>query len=307
VTNLNPNGEIFLHILIPAFGSSPYLNEALDSIIQIEEMAEVLVTVVDDASATSEIKEIVDRFSSYGIVYVRNLENLGLSANFEKSMNLSAGQFTLIMGSDDKVLPNVVSEIRQLDLNFPGHDFIQLKTRVIDKNGMPSLSSVDKIKQLITPSAARAGSINEGRLLSSLMVGDWAYFPAIAWRTSIRENLHWNSNYKNAIDLSLLARVASQGGSMGITKNCGFEYRRHSASISSQLANTTIRVSEELDVHYWVKENYRGRYRNQVRILASLAITIRLHALQSAIINFYGNPKGALKIAKIALSKLKSL
>ena len=77
----------FLHVFIPAFGHSPYLRTAIKSAIEsVDESTPI--TVIDDASPTSEVFSIAAEFKPR-IEYRRNDVNLGISANFLNSFNLS--------------------------------------------------------------------------------------------------------------------------------------------------------------------------------------------------------------------------
>jgi glycosyltransferase involved in cell wall biosynthesis len=75
-----------LHVMIPAYGKSPYLRQTLESAVKHLPL-EVPITVIEDPSNESSIENLVKEFSR--VQYVKNSERLGIGGNFNKSIDLS--------------------------------------------------------------------------------------------------------------------------------------------------------------------------------------------------------------------------
>ena len=101
-----------VHVLVPAYGPSPYLSGTLRSVVAAAD-AGTRVTVVDDGSPGPEVQEIVAPYG-HAVEYVRLPANLGVAGSFQACVDASAGEYTVIMGSDDLMEPWYVEEVLSL-------------------------------------------------------------------------------------------------------------------------------------------------------------------------------------------------
>jgi glycosyltransferase involved in cell wall biosynthesis len=292
-----------LSIMVPAFGESPYLCETLESLATNTNSNSVRIYVVDDSSPTDNVREICAAYSDR-VTYIRNEKNIGLAANFQNCINLSKSEYTMIMGSDDRVLNGLESAFDAAIQKWPSTVVLQLGVKVIDESGRPVKGLPERVKSLISPSSAVDYSSNGLGLVKRLLIGDWFYFPAIIWQTETLKNYSLQNNYRTAVDLDLLLNMALKDEVFTFSSAPSFEYRRHSESVSSQLSQNEQRVREELSVHAnFIKKAHELGYMG-FDSFAKLAITIRLHAFKSGIAMSVRNPKLASRIIKIALSPI---
>ena len=292
-----------LSIMVPAFGESPYLSETLESLATNTYRNTVNIYVVDDSSPTDNVRDICAAYSDR-VHYMRNEKNIGLAANFQNCINLSRSEYTMIMGSDDRVLNGLESAFETAIQKWPSTAVLQLGVKVIDESGRPVNGLPERVKSLISPSSAVDYSSNGLGLVKRLLIGDWLYFPGIVWQTEILKKYSLQNNYRTAVDLDLLLNMALEDEVFTFSSAPSFEYRRHSGSISSQLSHNEQRVREELSVHAnFIKKAHELGYK-QFDLFAKLAITIRLHALKSGIAMSVRNPKLASRMIKIALSPI---
>jgi glycosyltransferase involved in cell wall biosynthesis len=280
----------FLHVFIPAFGHSPYLRTAIKSAIEsVDESTPI--TVIDDASPTSEVFSIAAEFKPR-IEYIRNEVNLGISANFLNSFNLSSGLFTLVMGSDDEMLPGYELELSKSFNRFPYTTVFQPRVLVMNAASETCTPLVDRVKRMIQGKVEQDLIMNPLNLAKKLFIGDFMYFPATAWRTETLKSANWNLTYQNAVDLDLLFQL-SLGDEQFVFQNAQtFRYRRHSASISSVLALESTRLNEELAAHLMAKNLLPEKSGVLINLLAHLAPTVRIHAM---IIGIKQLPKNPIK------------
>ena len=294
--------SVFLHVFIPAFGHSPYLMDAIKSAIESVE-ATTPITVIDDASPTKEVQSIVAEFQPR-VQYLCNESNLGVAGNFLNACNLSTGRFTVVMGSDDQMLPGYESELSKSFSSFPDSTVIQPRVVVINEAGKICKPLVDRVKRRIQGPVSQDTVINPLALARKLFIGDFMYFPATAWRTETLKSANWNLTYKNAVDLDLLFQLSLSGEQFVFQKAQTFKYRRHSNSVSSVLAQESTRLKEELAAH-WMATNLLPKESGfLIRLLAHLAPTVRIHAM---IIGIKQLPKNPIKGAKHFLRALGTL
>ena len=295
----------FLHVFIPAFGHSPYLRDAIESAIE-SVAATTSITVIDDASPTKEVRSIVAEFQPR-VQYLCNETNLGVAGNFLNSFNLSTGRFTVVIGSDDQMLPGYESELSKTFSIFPDSTVIQPSVVVINEAGHICKPIVDRVKRRIQGPVPTDTVVNPLALARKLFIGDFMYFPATAWKTETLKSANWNLTYKNAVDLDLLFQLSLSGEQFVFQNAKTFKYRRHSDSVSFVLAQESTRLREELAAHWMAKNLLPKKSGLLIRLLVHLAPTVRIHAMLIAIKQLPKNPiKGAKHFLR-ALGPLKQI
>ena len=100
-----------LHVMIPAYGESPHLEETLTS--ACENLSEsVLITVLEDPSEVNVIESITSKFK-LRVNFQKNNERLGIANNFNKCLELSQGKFTQICGHDDLIIKDPTNILKK--------------------------------------------------------------------------------------------------------------------------------------------------------------------------------------------------
>ncbi|CAB4335921.1 unannotated protein [freshwater metagenome] len=293
-----------VHFIVPAFGASPYLSETLDSIVKATDES-VPITVLDDATPSTHVWDATKPFYDR-VVYERNDTNLGIAANFARAFEISTGDFTVIVGSDDRILPNYLPQLQRSLIQHPQATLVHPKVRVINELGNTVNPLADRVKAFIQKRFANQQSLNGVELIDRLLVGDWMYFPAIAWRTQEVSRHHWNGRLKTACDLDFLLRLAADKAQFAYSPTVSFEYRRHKYSISSALAANGVRLAEELSVHATFLRLHGQDAPWKTRVLCRMAITIRLHGLWMALSASLRNPKLSWSLLRVSLRLIKS-
>ncbi|MEI7778652.1 MAG: glycosyltransferase family 2 protein [Actinomycetes bacterium] len=269
----------WLHVLIPAYGASPYLAETLSS--WKSELAVgndlLAVTVVDDGSPSGDIEELVK--ACEGVSYIRNPVNLGVAANFAHCAELSQGEYTVICGSDDLALPGYVNAMRKLLRQFPESVFAMPGVAVIDEAGMLTRPLVDRVKGWLGPRKLGPQVLSGERLATSLLLGNWLYFPAITWQTKALREFGFRIDQTTAMDLDLELRMIFSGGTVAYEPVRMFAYRRHSASISATEASNGARFREEAAVSSWARRQALELGWRRAAFAAAIRPTSRAHRL----------------------------
>ena len=266
----------FLHVLIPAYGASPYLSRTLAS-WEPQIGPDVVVTVVDDASPGSEVADITRDFGFAD--YVRNQENLGVAANFARCANLAQGEFAILCGSDDIVESGYARGMQALADRFPGATMLTPAVTVIDEADAEVRPLTDRVKDLLKPHVGQDVLLGGSRLVSSLVSGNWLYFPAIAWRTEVLVEFGFRTDQTTVMDLDLELRLLFSGHTLAYTPERLFRYRRHDSSVSSREAVLGRRFEEERVVSEYAARTAAEHNWRTAAVLANLRPTSRLHEL----------------------------
>jgi glycosyltransferase involved in cell wall biosynthesis len=273
-------------IMLPYYGSKALLQEAVESVLHQRQRDSWTLTILDDAYPDPAAGEWLSALEDPRVTYIRNKRNLGLAENFQQALEMSRGQYTIFLGSDDRMLPNYLESLTRLTKLSFGAEILQPGVRVIDDKGLVVRPLADRIKTLIRPPLTPGAEL---RILSgeplavSLMRGDWAYFPALAWKTSAIREIGFNTSMETALDLRLLVETICMGGRLALGREISFEYRRHASSVSSELARHGDRFREEEELFRLLEQKFVKMGWDKARRAAQWHLTSRAYQLISRI------------------------
>lgn len=265
-----------LEIVVAAYGPSPYLSLTLDSTAAAMP-ADIRITVLDDASPDDAVERIAAAHAGR-VAYRRNDQNLGTSGSFNAAMRISRARYTLLVGPDDLLLPGAADAYAAALTRYRGVAAVQPAVVTIDGDGRPSAALADRIKRLLQP---KPGILLDEQLATGLLLGNWTYNPAIAWRTDLVGTIPFDEELHTAMDLDRLLRLAFAGEAFGLGDEAAFAYRRHSGAVSS-VNKGRKRLAEELGIHAWARTEARARGWRKAAVAAQGAASARLHGLQLA-------------------------
>ena len=235
---MNPK---LLHVVIPAYGESPYLRETLTSALKFLS-PDIPITVIEDPSGEQNLKSLVEEFPR--VEYILNEKRLGISGNFTKSLKISRGIFTQICGSDDIFINNPLKFIEESSLDLEKVAAIAFNVSVINYNGNKQVSIPDIVKRVLRPNFLKTKIFANKKIFENLMLGDWLYFPAIIWRTETVNSYEFAGEFHTAMDLDILIRLLGDNKQIAYIEGKILGYRRHSQSASSLYAKSTGRFDE---------------------------------------------------------------
>jgi glycosyltransferase involved in cell wall biosynthesis len=122
-------------ISISAYKST-YLNKCIDSILR-QDFPDFELIILNDCSP-EPIEEIVKSFSDDRIRYYENERNTGaenLVLNWNRCLDLAEGDYFIIMGDDDMLESNYLTEFNRLIAGYPGINVWHCRSAIIDKDG----------------------------------------------------------------------------------------------------------------------------------------------------------------------------
>ncbi|MBW8761690.1 MAG: glycosyltransferase [Microbacterium sp.] len=266
-----------LDICVPYWGDPATFIETIESVRAQEDPAWRLV-IIDDGYPGTAIAEYVDDLADERILYTRNETNVGIIENFRRAVAAAEGSHVVVLGSDDLLLPNYVSHVRQTIAAFPDADVIQPGVRVIGSDGTPTRTLVDEVKQrLLTPK--KPTTLVGEEMARSLLVGNWLYWPSLAIRTEPAKRIGFQDGLPIILDLALLIDIAFEGGTLRYTGVESFCYRRHAESLSQTTLLDGSRFDDER--RFYVATAQRAQladWRRAARAARGRAMS-RLHAL----------------------------
>lgn len=265
-----------IEFLVPYYGAPGLAIEALES-VRAQTSDRWRVMVLDDAHPTSEVRDWITRSGDERIGYLRNETNLGAGGNFRKALSVATAEHVAFLGCDDRLLPRYVERVSEL-MDEPGVVAVQPGVSVIDAAGVACSPRADRLKRRLRPPSGLQGG---ERLATSLLNGNWTYFPSITWRLDRLRAIGFRQ-YDVVQDLALLLDLLLVDGVVRLDDEVVFEYRRHGAALSSRSARTGVRFAEERHLLSAIAEELADRGWSSAARAARLRWTSRAHAVSLA-------------------------
>lgn len=269
-----------IDITLPFWGDPDLLFLAVES-VRAQTDPRWRLTVLDDAFPDARVEEYFTRIDDERIVYRRHSENIGLVANFQASVDSAVCDHVVVFGGDDVLLPGYVAAAHQALERHPDADIVQPGVVVVDDTGRPSLPLVDRVKQrLLAPRSDGGDVVLSGqRLATSLVRGDWLYWPSLVFRTDSVRVHRFRDDLPIILDLAILLDIAFDGGSLVVIPDTVFAYRRHIASASQTSILDGRRFADERRFYRETFERAAAAGWGSTARMARLRPFSRLHSL----------------------------
>ncbi len=264
--------------MMPFYGRADHFRAAVESVLAQTDPDWRLV-VIDDHNPDEAPGHWLVELGDSRIRYVRNAVNAGINVNFQSAIDLAEAPWLTIFGCDDVMLPGYVARIKELIGKRPDATFIHPGTRVIDENGDPTTTLVDRMKALYRPRFQGSLELSGERMAVSLTRGNWMNFPAIAWQRDAICRIGFRPNYNVVQDLALAIDLAFAGARLVVDDQVVFEYRRHSASVSSWRATEGSRFAEEQTYFRSLSREFSNRGWRRAARVARMHTSSRINAL----------------------------
>jgi glycosyltransferase involved in cell wall biosynthesis len=266
-----------LDIALPFYGDVAFMKQTVQSILNQTDPNWRLV-VVDDGYPDETLPSWFEGLGDERVQYQRNVQNLGANGNFQKCLSLLAAEYCLVMGADDLLEPNFVERIHESIAKNPGISMIHPAVKVIDENNEEISTRSDQVKKSIRQSQRSSKLLSGENLATSLMKGNWMYFPSIVWKTKTIQEIGFRPGFHVCQDLGLAMDLIMKGGEMALIEDEIFRYRRHQESDSSVKAISGERFKDEKHFFTVMATDLKKMEWNSAARAARLHSTSRLHA-----------------------------
>lgn len=233
-----------IDIMMPFYGDVGQLRIAVQSVLA-QDSPDWRLVVIDDRYPGDAHTAYLASIDDPRVEVVVNERNLGVAGNFQRSVDLATASHCTIMGCDDILLPGYVGRMKELIGRTPGAAYFQPGVQVIDENGDPTTPLADRVKSYYRWTRRNSPELAGEALATSLLRGNWTYFPSICWQTATIRRHGFDPDFGVVLDLALQFEIATSGGVLVIDEVPIFRYRRHRASVSSATAVDGSRFEEE--------------------------------------------------------------
>jgi glycosyltransferase involved in cell wall biosynthesis len=212
-------------ICIPTFDRLAFLQEAVTS-ARAQSLANIEIVISDDGHSTGLRDWCLSQVAVDGRVrYYKTPRRLGLAGNWNFLANMAAGDFLVLMGDDDRLLPCFVERLlatADADVVFSNH-------YLIDENGRRLHYESQLATRRYSREGLRPGAVEDPQMTvwkNSVPMSSSIVRTSEVRRLGFKEDI-------NTPELELFVRLASDGGRFVFVGDYLAEYRVHAGSETS--------------------------------------------------------------------------
>lgn len=122
-------------VIMPVYGNPKFFVHSFNSVINQKVDFEYEVIVVDNTpldNNKSEVQKLIESTNLPNIIYYRNEENIGMTGNWNRGIELARADLITFCHDDDMLYPDCLSKLWDLHLKYP-YKFIIPCQRNIDE------------------------------------------------------------------------------------------------------------------------------------------------------------------------------
>lgn len=259
-------------ILLPYWGDFKLLKQTVESVAS-QSNPNWRLLVFDDCYPSLQARDYFETLTDKRISYYRHEKNIGITDNFNYALDAVTAEFCVMIGCDDMMLPNYVESA----LGAIGDaDFYQPGVEVIDQDSQVYSPLGDRVKRMLQP--RQSGVYGGEKLIQSLCIGNWLYFPSIMWRSETVKCYGFDRKYSIVEDVVLELSILRDGGELAFDKTVTFQYRRFADSLSSrEKGKGGVRFKEEKEVYDNFAREFADIGWRKAQWAAKIRLTSRLH------------------------------
>ena len=204
-----------ISVIMPVFNTEKYINECIDSVLA-QTYSDFEFIIIDDCSSDRTL-EIIKGYSDNRIKLIQNTENLGLTKNLNRAIDIANGEFIARMDADDICMPTRFE--KQLAA-FKSNTQLGICGTWFENFG--DLSGITRY------------AISHDEIAFGLLYQSQFCHPTVMFRKSVLDNneLRYNETFTTAQDYELWSRIILKTQAFNIPEVL-LKYRFHSQSISS--------------------------------------------------------------------------
>lgn len=232
-------------IIIPCYNHEAFLDDCLGSIIN-QDYENIEFFICDDASPDGSFaiiegweQRLKKRFSS--VVVLKNEENLGVTKNINRMLEISNGKYVKILASDDALSPNAISSMvnfletnKEIDVLIVNGHFVKEDERY------PNFELKDKI-YTVSPDFSQNGFLERIGRCNNISA------PAAFLRKKVFEEYGFYDENIKVEDFEFWLRIFKDGkAKIAFLDKDLIYYRINANSMSSNTNNKTIEKRRKL-------------------------------------------------------------
>lgn len=221
-------------IITLVYNGLPYLKDAIESAL-VQTHSEFEYLIVDDASPDEGVRKCIESYRDPRIRFIKNEENLGTAASFNKALSMVDSTYVVRLDQDDVNLPlRVEKQIDYLEKN-PDISIACSWEYTIDSEGKRSREWKKEIRDY-------------GEFIGPVLLGLCPiWHPSIAFRRAdFVDAGGFDAAYFGAEDFEVTARLALERLNAAVVPEFLLLQRQHDTSQSIQLGSKMTEVNHRI-------------------------------------------------------------
>jgi cellulose synthase/poly-beta-1,6-N-acetylglucosamine synthase-like glycosyltransferase len=220
-------------VVIPTYNAAHWLPEAVESVLA-QKFQDFELLVLDNAS-TDDTSTVMRRYRDNRVDYRRNPTNLGFAANVHRGCREARGEFVMVIGADDRLLPDfLAAALAFLDAE-PKVSMVHGPAAWIDAKGRRFGGTTSGWSHITPGSRAMLGAFSDGFCFSTMVMRTAA----------IRATGPFGEAWGEVIDLWLFLRMCL-AGPIGYLDRVLCEFRVHDATMSMETYRTNLMFRRQM-------------------------------------------------------------
>jgi glycosyltransferase involved in cell wall biosynthesis len=280
-----------LTIAIPFYRGQAYLRQAIDSVLQ-QTHNDWHLLICDDCGPEPGTAELVGSYREARIRYERNEQNLGMSGNWNRCLDLAPADLVTLLHADDRLLPNYVDVMTTSAAQHPAAALFFCRSQIIDRHGRRCFSLPDYIKRFLEPTRGVMRLEGETALVA-LLRGNFIMCPTVCYRKRVLGARRFSTEWKQVQDLDLYSRLLLEGEHLIGLPDVAYAYRRHAENATARQTEDLMRFHEEIALYDRLATTAQARGWDRARPVAGAKRMIKLHLLYRAARDVFSLRPGA--------------
>jgi glycosyltransferase involved in cell wall biosynthesis len=206
-------------VIIPAYNSSPYIQEALDSVFAQTYPNYEVIVVNDGSPDTSELELVLAPYRQR-VIYITQ-ENRGLAGARNTGLRMARGEFVALLDADDIWLPDYLQEQLTFLAGHPEFDLCYCNARFFG-------DSVFSGKDFMTVCPSN-GDVTAAAIIS----GRCHVFVSVTARRTALSSIGFDESLRSCEDFDCWLRFTAAGHRIGYHRTILVLYRKHGKSLSA--------------------------------------------------------------------------
>lgn len=270
-------GGFLITFTIPFYDNEELLKKAVESVIQ-QSCTDWRLIISLDSELSQDFIFYLDSLKDKRIQVINNeIENKGISGNWNKCIEAVESDYVTILHSDDELAPNYIQTIKTLIERDEEAALYFCGAEIINDDSQPVFSFVDKVKSFIQPKTepiSVAGDLG----LASLLKGCYMFCPTICYKTEVIKKYKFRQKWQMVLDLDLYTRLLLDGNKFIGTHLNAYYYRRHLNNQTAKLTQNMQRFEEEVAFYNFVNAEVDSQWPLSAKVAQNKSI-IKLHLL----------------------------
>lgn len=220
--------EPLVSIIIPAYNSQDYIQEAIDTILK-QTYKNIEIIVVD--SSSDDTKQVLERYGENIRYFYQEPKGVSAARNF--GLRQARGSLVAFQDADDRWFPDRIETQIQALRQFPDAALVFSDYAMFDHSGVILPSACwPHFKLWLDGHRIAGGDLAYGRLSWELMLGNCIGTCAVLAAKDVLEQFGgFDETFKTCEDLDLWLRISTKYSFLYVDKVLA-EYRVHSSGLS---------------------------------------------------------------------------